>query len=367
MKTYLSLILTFGLLAGIMLVGTGCNSANGSNSDEAEAAETSAPTRSTRATQVETLVATSTTFDDIIELTGTVEALKDAMVAAEAGGRVEYLAPLGTRVGTGAVVARFDSRLLQSAYNAAKAQYDLAEDTFNRQEALYRDSIISALEFQNIRAQRDQTKALFDQAAKQLADTRLRVPFAGRVEMHQVDEGEFVAPGTPVMRVVNTRKVKVVVGVPERYASDIRKGTTAEVQFRAYGNTVRNSQVSFVGSVIDAGSRTFPVEIELGNASGELKPEMVADVTILRERLENAIVIPQSAVLRDESGPSVFIAKAQGDGRVAARQSVTLGPSFAGKTVITEGLNPTDEVIVVGQANLTEGDVVEVQSSNLEL
>lgn len=360
MKTYYAPLLTLGLMAGMVLIGTGCNDADGSNSGETSGA---APTRTARAVQVETQVASSTTFDDIIELTGTVEAKQDAQVAAEAGGRVQYLAPLGTNVRAGAIVARFDNRLLQSGYNAAKSQFDLAEDTFKRQEALYRDSIISALEFQNVRAQRDQAQALFDQAAKQLADTRLRTPFAGRVETHFVDEGELVAPGTPVARVVNTRRVHVLVGVPERYASYIRPGTPAEVKFRAYGNASRTSQISFVGSIIDANSRTFPVEIALNNANGELKPEMVADVTILRQRLENVIVIPQTSILRDESGPSVFIAQVQGDGRVATRRGVTLGPSFAGQTVILDGLNAADEVIVVGQSNLTENDAVQVQSS----
>ncbi|MEM1268647.1 MAG: efflux RND transporter periplasmic adaptor subunit [Bacteroidota bacterium] len=315
------------------------------------------------AVQVQTQVAGSQTFEDYVQLTGAVEAVRDAMVSSEASGRIEYLAPLGSFVSRGGVIARFDADLAQAAYDAAKAAFDLAEDTFQRQEVLYADSIISAIEYRSVRAQRDQAQAQLRQAQKQLANSRLRSPFGGRVEAHFVETGELVAPGTPVVRVISTGEVKVAAGVPERYANDVARGAAAEVRFRGANNAIRTGQVSFVGSLINPASRTFPVEITLENRDGKLKPEMVADVAILREQLDNVIVVPQTAILRDERGPSVFIAVQQGDGNVAQRREVVLGPSFAGKTVVTSGLEPLDQVVTVGQANLTEGDQLQIVES----
>jgi len=176
-----------------------------------------------------------------------------------------------------------------------------------------------------------------------------------------VDQGELVTPGTPVLHVVNTNRVKITAGVPERYVADIRQGTSVEVHFSAYSNQVRVGQITFVGSMINPKSRSFPIEIELNNPEGNLKPEMVADLTILRKTFEDAIVLPQTAILRDERGPSVFVVQRGTDGQArVTRNSITVGPSVEGQTVIESGLEFGDEVVVVGQANLTEDDAVDV-------
>ena len=150
-------------------------------------------------------LATPQTFEERIQLTGIVEAVNDITISAEAGGRVGYVAKLGTEVVSGTVVARFDERVMKSQAAAAEAEYRLADDTFRRQEALYADSVISALEFDNARTRRDQTAASNAQAQKMLDDTQLKSPITGRVEAKYVEEGELVNPGTPVVRIVDTR------------------------------------------------------------------------------------------------------------------------------------------------------------------
>jgi membrane fusion protein (multidrug efflux system) len=122
---------------------------------------------------------------------------------------VAELAPLGRMVNAGEVVVRLDDTVSQAlrdqaaaTLSAAEAQQDLAEATYRRKEALYRDSVISAMEFETVRAQRDQAvahvrqaRARLIQAEKQLADTRLIAPFRGTVEAHHVKPGEQVLPG----------------------------------------------------------------------------------------------------------------------------------------------------------------------------
>jgi membrane fusion protein (multidrug efflux system) len=78
------------------------------------------------------------------------------------------------------------------------------------------------------------------------------------------------------------------------------------------------------------------------------------------------LVVPQTAILRDENGSSVFIVSSDGGRTRAARRAVTLGPSYGGRTVITSGLAAGDFVIIVGQTNVTEGDAVDIASSRTE-
>jgi membrane fusion protein (multidrug efflux system) len=356
---------TGGIVLLLLAVSTaGCS--DGQAADEAP----SAP----RATRVETLQLDTTTFQDAIEATGSVESLDDARLSAQSSGTVVELAPLGTTVEEGEVVARMDDDIAQASaeqarasLETARARFDLAEDNYERQEPLYRDSIISALEFQRVRAEYNQARAQLSQAQaalaqaeKQLRNTRVEAPFAGTVEEHFVDEGEQVAPGTPVARVVNTERVRVQVGVPERFSGDIKTGREARIEFQSYNVDDRTAPITFVGSTINPRSRTFPIEVELDNPDRALKPEMVARVVVPRATLEDVIVIPRTAVVRSEEGDAVFVVSRGDTTATAVRRSVTLGPAYGGKVVVDAGLRPGDEVVVLGQTDLTEGVALNV-------
>ncbi|MCH8961315.1 MAG: efflux RND transporter periplasmic adaptor subunit [Bacteroidetes bacterium] len=361
-------LLTLTLLA---LAVAGCAGADGSDGTATATDEDGVARRSVR---IETLVLQPTTFEDVIELTGTVESLNDATLSAQSAGTVEYLAPLGLRVAQGAVIARIDQGLVKAGLQQTEAQVEnaqasleLAQDNYNRQEPLYRDSIISALEFQNVRAQLNQAQAalrqadaLRTQAQEQLDNTVIRAPSSGTVEAHAVERGEQVTPGMPVIRVVDVQRVKVTVGVPERYAGDIEVGTPVQLDFRAYRGQVRQGRVTFAGNAINPMNRTFPVEIEVDNAGSKLKPEMIVEVYISRERLDEVLVVPRAAVLRDEQGTSVFVVSQQDGVPTASRLAVTLGAAYAGSTIIESGLEAGAEVIILGQTTVTEGDAVEI-------
>jgi membrane fusion protein (multidrug efflux system) len=358
-------------LAVAFLSLSGCAGAEGG---DPEAAAPAVPAGAPRTIRIETLVVGPTSFEDVIELTGSVEATNDATLSAQAAGSIVYRAPRGAYVARGGTVAQIDSTLLHAGYlqatalrDVAKAQYEWSKDTYDRQAPLFQDSIISANEFERVRAQLNQglgqlrqAEAAVAQLREQLDNTRIAAPFSGVVEDYLTEIGEQVAPGSPVARMVNTQAVKIVTGVPERYAIDIRSGSRVEVVLDQYGGERYSAELTFVGSAIDAGSRTFPVEIRLDNADRALKPAMSVRLFITRNQLKDVLVVPQHAVLLDESGYGAFIVESGTEGRVARRRSVELGASYAGYVVVTDGIEAGDEVVVLGQHNLTDGNAVEV-------
>ncbi len=359
-------------LAALILTGAACSPS--AQESEASSGTTAAASPNGRTVRVETVTIQPTEFTDIVELTGSVEAKDDATISSQTAGTIRSLLPLGTRVARGEVVARIDPGLTDAAVeqakalvSAAEARYRLAKDTFDRQEPLFRDSVISALEFESVRtqlnqseAELEQAKALLSQASERAGFTRITAPFPGRIEQHFVETGEQVVPGVPVIRVVNTSRVKVATGVPERYATDVREGTSVKIRFNSYGLETAEGSVSFAGSVIDRASRTFPIEVELDNRNGRLKPEMIAKVLVTRERLTDVIVVPLPSIIRDENGTNVFIAAPSQGRKIAQRRSVEVGPTYSGLAVITSGLESGDELVTAGQTLLTPGDALEV-------
>ncbi len=350
----------------LLLVAAGCGGVDGRGIPAEETED--APT----GLRVETLLLAPDVFEDVIEVTGSVEAIHDATLSAQSSGTLETLAPLGKLVRQGEVVARLDQGFVRAALDQSEAQVatarasaELARDNFSRQEPLFEDSIISALEFQQLLTQLQQAEAtlhsaeaLHTQAHEQLDNTEVLAPFAGSVESHFVEVGEQVAPGLNVARIVDASRVRVVLGIPERFAGDIELGTEILFSVEAYRGDSRIGHVTFSGSTINPRNRTFSVESEIDNSDGRLKPEMIVEARVLRERIDSVLVVPRVAIVRDENGSSVFVVDRSEEQARVMRKSVATGPVYAGRVLVQSGLRAGEEVVVAGQNTLTEGDPV---------
>ncbi|MCA9537634.1 MAG: efflux RND transporter periplasmic adaptor subunit [Myxococcales bacterium] len=315
-----------------------------------------------------------TDFVEQVEITAAVDAVEDARLSAQSAGTVQYVAERGATVRKGDVVARLDAALPEAALAQARAGVDaarvslqLARETVRRQQPLYDAKIISALEFERLQAQANQAdaqlrqaEAMRKQAQAQVDNTRVVAPINGRVEQQFVDIGEQISPGQPVLRILDSDRVKVVAGVPERYATDVVRGAKVRIQFNAYDVAPREGEVVFVGGTIDPQNRTFPIEVELPNPEGKLKPEMVARVQVTRATHRDALVLPLGAIVRDDEGEAVYVVEDTPKGPRAVRRPVKLGARSEGRIMVTEGLTAGERVVVVGQGTLTNGDLLEV-------
>ncbi len=311
---------------------------------------------------VETLDTEFRSFTEVVRVTGTVEAMEDAIISAEVSGRVHTIADRGTQVRQGQELVSLDDRMVRSSLEMARANYELAEDALQRQEPLLRDSIISTLQYNQIRTQRDQARSQLEQAEKQLSDSRITAPFDGRIEDRMVSAGELVNPGIPVLRLVNLDRIRINAGVPERYINDIREGTPVTVRLASYGGGELQGKVRYAGSLIIPETRTFPIEIVMDNSEMLLKPEMVVNLLVTRRVLDDVLIVPRSALVRDEDGMQLFVVNKEGDFNKAEARRVVTGAASGALIVIEEGLNSGDIVIVTGQTNVSDGDLVRIQN-----
>ena len=370
-KTMRLFTVVFLLFVSVM---TGCSDAPAATEETQESSAPATDGSQARVVRVNTTVIAASDFTEIVPLTGVVAAPRDASLSAQSSGTIVELVDIGSRIQEGDVIARLDDRLIVAALEQARANVmsaqaaaDFAEDTFRRQEPLYADSIISAIEFENVRTQRNQALAALSQATatvsqaeQQLENTIVRAPFSGTIEQRFAEQGEQVAPGSPMVRLVDTSRLKIQAGVPEHYAADIQRGTNVDISFKSYGGNRLSSTVSFVGSVIDPQNRTFMIEIDVVNEQRKLKPAMIADVFLTRRVLADQIVLPQTSLLRDENGSSVYVVERSTGTPRAVRKNIELGPSYGGETVVSSGLEMGSEVITTGQTMVAEGDEVEI-------
>ncbi len=300
-----------------------------------------------------------------IRLTGTVWAKQDVTISAEEFGVIrEIFVDKGSRVSVGQSLFKIDDRVLTSQVAEATAQATLARETWERRKRLFEDDQVgSELAYLEAKYGADEAVARLATLEERLARTVVRAPIAGVLDDRMVEVGTMVNTGTPVARIVSLDLIKVVAGVPERYAPDIRTGANATVHFEVLDDDEFEGDITFVGATVNPRNRTFLIELEMPNPGGVIKPEMVANIELVRGRMDDVVVIPQEALVRVEDGFVVFVVGKEGGLDVAEVRAVSLGPSQGNEVVVEGGLEPGDRLIIVGQHQVADGDHLNVVAS----
>jgi len=348
-----------GLLALAVVAGCGGEAAaNGGEDPENGAGESTALVQgAARVINVETRTVEAGAFEETIRLTGAAVANQDVTISAEESGVIRSIVrDKGTEVQAGDWLIKIDDEILKSQVAEARAQAELAQQTWERRKRLYEeDGAGSELAYLEARYGAEQAQARLATLEERLARTVVRAPIDGIFEERHVEVGTMVSPGAQIGRVVELDPIKIVAGVPERYAADVAVNARVSVHFPVLEESYEGT-VGFVGATVNPRNRTFTVEIVMENPRGIIKPEMVANVELVRQTLENAIVVPQEALVRVEEGFKVFVVE---DG-VAFEQPVETGPSQNNFVVIESGLTVGDQLVVVGQKQVASGDRVNV-------
>jgi len=317
-----------------------------------------------RVVSVEVIAVEPQSFTDYVHVVGAVEANQDVTVAAEESGPIrQILAEKGSFVRAGQPIARIDDRLLRAQADQAAAEAALATETFERQRRLWEeDRVGTEMAFLRAKYGAETAQAGARALRERLARTVIRAPISGILDSRMVEVGTMVMPGTPVARVVDVSSVKVTGGVPERFAGEVVRGAPAEISIDGMGGGAFAGRIHYVGASVQDASRTFPIEVLVANPRGGLKPGMVANVRVARGRVDEAIVVPQEAVIRTENGYIVYLARQEGEELRAEARPVAPGSTQGNRVVITSGLAPGDRLVVVGQNRLAGGDRLQIVS-----
>jgi len=336
------------VLVGVLIVAAACSPAGGK--EAANVATTAQEAAGVRVVNVEVTPVRLTDFIDYVRITGEVEALHDITIAAEESGAITRLyVEKGAFVRTGDPIMKIDDQVLAASVDEARVLVDIANVQFERRRQLWEDDGMgSEIAYLQAKASAQAAQARLKTLEARIARTTVRAPVSGVFDERFLDIGEMASPGTPVARVVSVGRVKIVGGVPERYAVTVRRGDSARVELDAFPGSEFLGTISFVGASVDEQGRTMPIEILLENPDRALKPRMVANVEVELERLTNVVVVSQDLVVRTETGYQVYVTETVDGETVARARNVKLGRSYANRVVVTDGLVEGDPLITLG-------------------
>ena len=295
-----------------------------------------------------------------------------ARIGATITGRVtEIEAVLGQTVKKGDVLARLNSSELstqQLAYLKARAVLELNRRNAERAKALFEADVIAAAELQRrqseyqisvaeTRAAADQlqllgvTPAAIERLGKHGAVNSLTpvvATLSGVVVERKLAQGQVVQPADALFVVADLSNLWAVAQVPEQQVSQVKAGQSVSIEVPALGNEKLLGKLIYVGQTIDPETRTVLVRTALDNSDGRLKPAMLASM-LIEAKPADRLVIPASAVVRENDMDHVFVAEEAGAFRLVR---VKLGVEQGGLRVVLSGLKGQERIVVDGAFHL---------------
>lgn len=303
-----------------------------------------------------------------IQLLGEVRPQQQVALHAKVSGYVRNLrVDLGDRVTEGALLAELDVPELVADAARSLAELKLAELEYQRIQAAQKQApdLVMQQTVDAAEARLAIAKAQQERNGTLLNFARITAPFAGTITQRTIDKGAFVPAATAsnsataaaLFVLTDSTVVRIHAAVPENDCTLVTVGQTIAVTTEPAGSKALLTKVSRVAGVLDPSSKTMLIEALLDNANGALKPGMFASVKLGIETHQATNLLPLTAIVMEKTVATAYI----NEGGKARRRVLKAGFNDGQKLEVLGGLNPTDEVIVVGAATLTDGQAVTLQ------
>jgi len=295
------------------------------------------------------------TLRDQLNLAGRLEPWVEVEVSTELGGTVQEVGfDKGRNIAKGQVLARIGTDLLEASLAEAEAELVAAEANFSKTRELFDRQAVPRQELVAATSTFKQVEARVALAKLRVDRSIIESPVSGVAISREIELGEVVSPGSLLAVIHDVSRLKAATGIPEQDISHFHVGGAVKLEVDAYPGREFTGRIHFLSPAATEQNRTFPAEIDIDNRKGELRPGMIARVSLVRRVFENAVVAPRDAVLERDTGNVIFVLK---DERAQIRE-VEAGPSERGRIVILRGLSPGEVLIVSGHRNLVDGQRV---------
>ncbi len=316
---------------------------------------------------VTTVVAGEDHWQGSLGVIGTVTAKQGVVVSADLPGVVTAIRfESGKRVNAGEVLVELDTSQERAQLAAAEAQRDLATLNLERSRGLRAKGVTSQAEFDRVDAESKQADARVQEMRALIARKTIRTPFAGVLGIRQVNLGQYLNGGDPVVPLQALDPVYVDFSVPQQSTASVRVGGEVRVALENQPGVEITGRISAVNSIVDEATRNIRVQATFANRDGTLRPGMFVEARVVVGESSAVVAVPASAISYAPYGDSVFIVEdVEGpDGakyRGVRQQFVKLGLA-RGDQVAVQGVKPGEEIVTSGVFKLRPGAAVHVNN-----
>jgi len=306
-----------------------------------------------------------------LETTGTLNADEEVTVSSEVDGIIRQIkVEEGSLVNKGSLLIEIneidymlDSKRSEAALKQAEANLDNAQAEYKRQEALYKEELVTKQQFDDIttkvalaKAALDGAKATLAISREKLTRTKIYSPLNGAVKEKKVSVGDYVRNGTPLLQLIRVNPLKLNFTVSEKDAASIKIGQEVAFSVDSYPAKQFKGKVSLFYPNVEEKTRTLQAEALVNNSDRLLKPGFFARTLIYTSAPREVVLAPITALLYDNSIIRIFVV----EGNKARERVIKIGGKYGEFVEVLEGLKELEQIVVVGQNNLSEGVKVNV-------
>ncbi len=292
-----------------------------------------------------------------ITAVGSLRSDESITVRPEVAGRIAFIGfQEGQRVPKGAALVRLDPAINQAEVQQAQANLTLARAKFERANELQGKGFISGQAKDEAENNLKVAEAALALANARLAKTEIKAPFSGVIGLRSVSVGDYVKEGADMVNLESIDALKVDFRVPEVYLRQVAVGQTLKVTLDALPGKTYEGKVFAINPLVDAAGRAMVIRAQVKNTDTALRPGMFARVRLITQATDDALVLPEQALVPQGDDQYVFRVA---DGK-ANRVKVVTGQRRDGMVEIVEGVAAGDLVVNAGQLKLRDGSPVTI-------
>ncbi|MFW5883167.1 MAG: efflux RND transporter periplasmic adaptor subunit [Verrucomicrobiota bacterium] len=299
---------------------------------------------------------------------GSLTPVQGVTLEAEVSGVVEEIAfENGQRVEAGALLIQLDDDVEQAEMKAARATARLARMSFERAQSLRETDAISQSQLDQAEAELARAEATVDNLQAVIEKKSIRAPFTGVTGIRQVNLGEFLGAGTPIVTLQSFDPIFAEFTLPQQELPRLKAGLAVRVETDALPGREFEGVLTAISPEVEVATRNVRLQATLENDDLLLRPGLFVRVHVQLSETREVVVVPSSAILPAPYGDSVFIieeAEAEdGTVRQTVRQKfVRTGERRGDYVEVVEGLEPGEQIASAGLFKLRNGMVVNINN-----
>lgn len=328
-------------------------------------------------------------FDKIVTVGGLTAAKDTVSVIAKVNGMEqikEVNVKVGDKVQSGQILAQLDNTSTQLSVNGAQLavsnaqnsiataqqSYDNAVKNYNNAVELFAIGAVSQTDLDQLKLAKDNAETQLNAAkigvssAQNQLDTAqlaldyatVTAPISGTITKVNADEGSYASASAPLFEIANVDTLEVSTGMNEQNVSKIKTGQEVLIKINSVSDKWISGTINEISSVMDSTTKNYPIKITLKNQDERLVAGMYAEIEVVVDHADNALVIPVDAIVYKGEQPVVYTM--QQDGTVKETK-ITLGLNDGNSYVVTAGLTAGDQIVIKGNSDLVDGEAVTVR------
>ena len=305
-----------------------------------------------------------------IEAIGFIEPNQGVTLSTELAGTIDAITfESGKPVKAEQLLLSLDSTVERANLRASQAKLPAAKAKFERFQNLYKTSSISKEQLDEAEAAYRSLEADIESLKATIARREVRAPFSGVVGLRNVFLGQYLQPGTDIVRLEDTSVMRLRFTVPQTDISKIKLGQTIKINVDAYPQTQFDGHITAIEPAVNFQSGLIQVQADIPNNDGQLRSGMFARASIILPTVKDQIVIPQSAISFTLYGQNVYVLKegeeTDKEGNkvkvLRAKQVVVKAGERRGNDVhVLSGIQAGDQIVLSGQVRLSNDTKVHV-------